>query len=103
MLAQELQFSVRHFCRAFQQSTVMAPHRRVETAVALLRDRRLSLSEVALASGFANQARFTRVFSRVVGVTPGAWRRALEKQGIPLMDWASTPDRNRQCPLHVDR
>lgn len=84
MLADDCRLSTRHFGRAFRKSTGIAPHqwlmhRRVEVATALLRDCPLSLSEAALAAGFANQAHFTRVFSRVVGVTPGAWRRALEK------------------------
>ena len=43
--------------------------------------RDLTLSEVAMSAGFANQSHFTRVFSSVVGVSPGAWRR--EKQGAP--------------------
>ncbi|MGE5104438.1 MAG: helix-turn-helix domain-containing protein [Betaproteobacteria bacterium] len=33
------------------------------------------LSEVALACGFANQSHFTRVFSAMAGIAPGAWRR----------------------------
>ena len=41
-----------------------------------LRD--LSLAEIALSAGFANQSHFTRVFSAVVGVSPGAWRRETE-------------------------
>lgn len=35
----------------------------------------LPLVEVALVTGFADQAHFTRTFSRVVGASPGAWRR----------------------------
>jgi len=44
-----------------------------------LRDRRLSLSDLALVCGFADQSHLTRVFSRMVGVSPGAWRRALDE------------------------
>jgi AraC family transcriptional regulator len=44
-----------------------------------LRDRRLSLSDVALACGFADQSHLTRVFTGMVGVSPGAWRRALDE------------------------
>ena len=32
---------------------------------------------IALACGFADQSHLTRVFTRIVGVSPGAWRRAL--------------------------
>jgi AraC-like DNA-binding protein len=40
----------------------------------LLRHRRASLSEIALACGFVDQSHFTRVFVARIGVTPGAWR-----------------------------
>jgi AraC-like DNA-binding protein len=58
----------------------VAPHAwllqcRVDAAKSMLRDRRLPLSEVALGCGFADQSHFTRVFSRLVGVSPGLWRR----------------------------
>jgi AraC family transcriptional regulator len=80
-LAQDCGLSVSHFSRAFKQSTGMAPHawllqRRVDVATALLANRRLTLSEVALRCGFADQSHFTRVFSRYVGVSPGLWRQA---------------------------
>jgi AraC family transcriptional regulator len=39
----------------------------------------LSLSEIAISAGFANQSHFTRVFSAQVGASPAAWRR--EAQG----------------------
>jgi AraC-like DNA-binding protein len=35
-----------------------------------------SLNEIALACGFADQSHFTTVFTRMVGASPGAWRRA---------------------------
>ena len=79
-LAKDCGVSAGHFARAFRQSAGMPPHRwllqrRVEQAKALLRDRTLSLSDVALSCGFANQSHFTRVFARATGVSPGAWRR----------------------------
>ena len=75
--------SVSHFSRAFRQSTGLPPHQwllrhRIEAAKGLMEDRRQSLAEIALASGFADQSHFTRVFSRHVGINPGAWRRARE-------------------------
>ncbi len=79
-LAAECGLSVRHFARAFQQSTGAPPHRwllkrRVERAQELLQDPKLPLTEIALACGFADQSHFTRVFTGAVGVSPGAWRR----------------------------
>jgi AraC family transcriptional regulator len=83
-LARECQLSVSHFSRAFRHTTGAAPHnwllaRRIEVAKEKLRDRQLSLSDVALACGFCDQSHMTRVFSRLVGVSPGAWRRAIDK------------------------
>jgi transcriptional regulator GlxA family with amidase domain len=37
--------------------------------------RSLSLAEIAIAAGFANQRNFTRVFSTLVGISPSLWRR----------------------------
>jgi AraC family transcriptional regulator len=69
-----------HFARAFRRSTGLPPHAwlneaRVEHAMMLLRQRSLSLSEIALECGFVDQSHFTRVFLRRVGSTPGVWRR----------------------------
>jgi AraC-like DNA-binding protein len=79
-LATECGLSVRHFARAFRLSTGMPPHRwllqrRVDQARELLRTRALSLADVAAFCGFADQSHFTRVFTAMVGVSPGAWRR----------------------------
>lgn len=79
-LAQECGLSVRHFSRAFRRSTGVSPHRwlmkhRVDCARELLSNRALSLSDVALSCGFADQSHFTRVFTALMGVSPGAWRR----------------------------
>jgi AraC family transcriptional regulator len=80
-VARECRLSVSHFSRAFRRTVGAAPHNwllthRIEVAKAKLRDRRLSLLDVALACGFADQSHLTRVFTRIVGVSPGAWRRA---------------------------
>ena len=45
----------------------------------LLRKQEKTLSDVALACGFADQSHFTRVFTRMTGISPGAWRRGLEQ------------------------
>jgi AraC-like DNA-binding protein len=79
-LADECGLSVRHFARAFRQSTGVPPHRwlmqhRVEQAKGLLRDSALPLADIALNCGFADQSHFTRVFTAIVGTSPGSWRR----------------------------
>jgi AraC family transcriptional regulator len=72
--------SASHFARAFRKSTGWPPHAwlnwaRVERAMLLLRERRQSLTEIALECGFVDQSHFTRVFRRRIGLPPSAWRR----------------------------
>jgi AraC family transcriptional regulator len=83
-IASECHLSVSHFSRAFSRTMGAAPHKwllshRVEIAKEKLGDRRLSLLEVALACGFADQSHLTRVFTRIVGMSPGVWRRTYAK------------------------
>jgi AraC-like DNA-binding protein len=64
--------------RAFSRATGMPPHAwltqlRVREAMRLLR-RGEAPAEVAAATGFADQPHLTRVFKRIVGVTPGRFR-----------------------------
>lgn len=80
-LAASCRLSVSHFARAFKQSTGLSPHnwlllRRVERATHLMRWPDMSLAEVAVASGFSDQAHLTRIFRRTFKTTPGEWRRA---------------------------
>ena len=79
-LANECGLSVSYFTRAFKRSTGDAPHRwllrqRVQHAKALLRATKMSLAEIAIACGFADQSHFSRVFRAHAGQTPGIWRR----------------------------
>ena len=85
-VAAEFGRSVSHFSRAFRISTGLPPHQwllrqRVKAAQQLMSVRDLPLAEIAVSAGFANQSHFTRVFSAVVGMSPGVWRR--ETQGVP--------------------
>jgi AraC family transcriptional regulator len=68
-----------HFSRAFKASTGMAPYRwqldaRIRRAQALLIDTRVSLDDVAEATGFADAVHFGRTFRKLTGATPAAWR-----------------------------
>jgi AraC family transcriptional regulator len=83
-VARECGLSASHFTRAFRRSVGAAPHQwllmhRVEVAKQKLRDGRLSLREIALSCGFADQSHLTQVFTRIIGTSPGAWRRALDE------------------------
>jgi len=50
---------------------------RIARASKLLLEKEMPLSEIALSGGFADQSHFTRVFKRLTGITPGAFRDSL--------------------------
>jgi AraC family transcriptional regulator len=70
-----------HFARRFKATTGLPPHqyvieRRVERAQQLLQQGRdLSLAAIATCTGFSDQSLFSHHFKRVVGVTPGQFRK----------------------------
>jgi len=71
-----------HFHRAFRLTMGAPPHRwlmrrRIRRAQELMLNPHKSLADIALETGFADQPHFTRVFSKAVGVSPGAWRRSM--------------------------
>jgi AraC family transcriptional regulator len=79
-LAGQAHLSAFHFTRMFTAAIGVSPHRyvsrrRLENAMAMLADGSLPLSEIAHRSGFSSQAGFNRAFRRVVGMTPGEYRR----------------------------
>ena len=79
--ASACRISVGHFSYAFKQTVGSSPHqwllaRRIERATYLLLNTNQPLIEIALATGFADQSHFTRVFSRRMGASPAAWKRA---------------------------
>jgi AraC family transcriptional regulator len=81
-IAKVVRLSNSHFSRAFKISHGISPWAyiimaRVERAKRMIRATREPLSQIASASGFADQAHLCRAFRRWVGVSPGIWRRAL--------------------------
>lgn len=79
LLANVANLSVCYFVRAFKVSMMITPHeyvmrRRVERTLRLLWVTDMSLSEIALAAGFADQSHFARRFRRHTGMTPRAYR-----------------------------
>lgn len=94
-LATACGLSISQFSLAFRQSVGCPPHRwllmqRVERAMHLMATSDKSLSEIAVEVGFADQSHLTRVFSRRVETSPGAWRRCqkcdphLERDGAGI-------------------
>ncbi len=79
-LAEQTGFSPYHFARLFRHTTGASPHQfvlrhRVERAQLLLKEREVSLAQVATACGFADQSHLTQVFKRHFGLTPRAYRQ----------------------------
>lgn len=92
-LARLVGLSPYHLNRSFCRKIGMPPHAyqlqiRIARAKSALRTGS-SIAEVALATGFADQSHFTRVFKRLIGVTPARyWRHSKNVQdspdGLPL-------------------
>ena len=79
-LAGVVQLSTSHFFRAFRQTFGESPlayimQRRIRRAQEMMLKSRLPLSQVALECGMCDQAHLCRVFRRIVGINPNAWRR----------------------------
>lgn len=80
-LAALTQLSENYVSRAFKASTGIPPLRwqmqaRIRRVQAMLAATGASLTSVADAAGFSDQAHLTRVFKSIVGTTPAAWVRA---------------------------
>ena len=79
-------FSQWHFSRCFKVEFGRSPHRfivehRIQHAKGLLLNSPLTIAEIALESGFADQAHLSRSFNQHVGLSPGRWRRKNRAQG----------------------
>jgi AraC family transcriptional regulator len=70
-----------HFCREFKKYIGISPiqfmmHRRICQATILLQSRELSISSVAVRSGFNDQSEFTKWFKKATGFTPSWYRKS---------------------------
>lgn len=66
-------FREAHRCSIAQYLTTL----RVRRACALLGVGDLTLSQIALQTGFSDQSHFTRAFTATIGASPGAFRRSV--------------------------
>ena len=78
-MAQCAGLSTSHFLEMFRKSTGESPHQfvmrqRVERAKEMLRDAEMRVLDVAVACGFKTQQHFARVFRRICGASPTAYR-----------------------------
>jgi transcriptional regulator GlxA family with amidase domain len=86
-LADLINVSMGQLFRAFKISVGVPPfhylaRRRIEFACTMMRTTREPLSQVAVACGLCDQAHLCRVFRRMTGMSPSAWRRAILDGGI---------------------
>lgn len=82
-LAAEAYLSLHHFARLFKSTTGFSPHQyvlraRVERAQQLMCEAPArTLTAIGLDAGFYDQAHFSRVFKRVLGVSPRQYAQAV--------------------------
>ena len=79
-LAAACSLSASHFARCFRESFGISVHQRliqlrIERAKLLLLQGASTMVEIALQSGFCDQAAFSRTFNRIERMTPSHWRR----------------------------
>jgi transcriptional regulator GlxA family with amidase domain len=99
-LARLARLSHSHFCRAFKESLGHPAHafvmrRRVQRAQGLMLTTGESLSQIAAQCGMADQAHFCKLFRRLVGESPNAWRRARRSRDDAHID--------RARAAHIDK
>lgn len=85
VLANLVGMSEASFARKFKLRTGQSPmafvkQARMRAALVHLHEGRLSLGEIAVRCGFADQAHFSRVFRKAHGKTPGKYRAAITTQ-----------------------
>ena len=78
-LAQVSAVSEAHFARSFKAAFGLPPHRylltrRIERAVALLRDTDQSITDIAFQTGWKSLGTFGRIFNDITGDSPGNLR-----------------------------
>jgi transcriptional regulator GlxA family with amidase domain len=78
--AESVRLSASYFSRAFKASkgvsySEFVIHQRLVRAKELLLTTADPIADIALACGFADQSHMTRLFRRVVGLPPRAWRQ----------------------------
>lgn len=87
-LAALMRQSVGHFFRTFRESFGESPQayilrQRILRAELLIRNSDDTLAHIALECGLCDQAHLSRLFRRINGVSPSAWRRQVALRPMP--------------------
>lgn len=94
-LARSVHLSRAHFIRSFRETFGETPHRylqrrRLERAMALLRESDRPVTEICLDVGFSSLGTFSRTFHDVVGMSPSGYRQR-EQAAAPAPIRAGVP------------
>jgi transcriptional regulator GlxA family with amidase domain len=112
-LARGVNMSAGHLSRQFRLAYGESPYsylmtRRIERAMALLRQGDLSVTEVCFAVGCSSLGTFSTRFTELVGMSPSSYRReaAGAPEGLPacVTKQVTRPVRNQEAPalqLHL--
>jgi AraC-like DNA-binding protein len=81
-IANELKLSVSHYSRLFLSKTGHSPidyfnQLKMQRACQLLNMSNLNIGEVARETGYSDQFHFSRIFKKIMGVSPRAYRKTL--------------------------
>jgi AraC-like DNA-binding protein len=106
-LARGAHVSAGHLSRAFRAAYGESPYsylmtRRIERAMALLRQGDMTVTEVCFAVGCSSLGTFSTRFTELVGMSPTVYRReaARSTEGLPpcVAKQVTRPVRNREAP-----
>lgn len=106
-LARDVHLSAGHLSREFKAAYGESPYsylmtRRIERAMALLRQGQLSVTDVCFEVGFSSLGTFSTRFSELVGLPPSTYRERAETgaSGLPacVAKKVTRPIRNREAP-----
>jgi AraC family transcriptional regulator len=97
-LARIVQLSTGYFFRAFRESFGESPlayvaRQRIRRSQQLMLSSRATLAQIAIDCGMFDQPHFTRVFRKLVGLNPSAWRREFSERTVSLPAPSRTPAR----------
>jgi AraC-like DNA-binding protein len=77
---------------------------RIERSKSILQTRDSTIAEVAARLGFSDQSHFTRIFGRLVGVSPGSFARRVDWSSRPgLADLDDLRDRRNPTPVQNEK
>ena len=112
VLSDVVRRSPAHFSRSFKRAFGETPHayvvrRRLEKACYLMLTNSASLSQIALSTGFSDQAHLCRLFRRAFGQSPNNWRRQHEASKRRPTSWShkhalQMTAARRKCPAALE-